>query len=411
MHIGVLVILACTVGYAMVAHRLSRTVITAPMVFLGLGLIIAYTEIIHTDDIDAILHLVAEVSLIILLFIDASKINLLELRNQRTWPVRMLLLGLPLAIVLGTLVAWLFFPHWPLAVIALVAAILAPTDAALGQAVVSNESVPKQERQSLTVESGLNDGLALPVILFFTSLVAMSADTSNADINWLVHGAKQVVFGPIAGAAVGWLGATTFLYVEARKFTAPTYEGIALLALAGASYLIASLIGGNGFISAFVAGLTFGNLVKGHCRFIYEFTESEGQMLIWASFLLIGMGLLPEALAHLSWPVAGYILASLFVVRPLAIYLSLIGTNSSNLTRVFFGWFGPRGLATALFALLVTNQMGNEYAHAVLVIAINAVWMSTLLHGITAAPGANWYAKKVQSAAAKTESSLIDEST
>ncbi|MGK0372328.1 MAG: NhaP-type Na+/H+ or K+/H+ antiporter, partial [Glaciecola sp.] len=175
--------------------------------------------------------------------------------------------------------------------------------------------------------------------------------------------------------------------------TSNIYEGIGVLALTGTSYLVAELLGGNGFISAFVSGLAFGNLVKGHCRFIYEFTESEGQMLIWASFLIIGLGLLPQAIEHLTWQVAGYILVSLFLVRPLAIYISLIGTTAKPITRLFFGWFGPRGLATALFALLVSKEILSEYSHSVLVIAINAVWISALLHGITAAPGASWYGK------------------
>jgi len=185
----------------------------------------------------------------------------------------------------------------------------------------------------------------------------------------------QVVFGPLAGAAMAWLGARLFLFAESRQLTAPTYAGIAVLALAGSSYLLATLIRGNGFIATFVVGLRFGNLVKGHCRFIYEFTESEGQMLVWAAFLFIGLGLLPEAFPELSWPVAIYILLSLFLVRPLAIYISLLGTDTSNLTRLFFGWFGPRGLATALFALLVAEELNHEYAQAVIVLAVNAVWM------------------------------------
>ena len=401
MQLGILVILLCTVAYAMVAQRLSRTVITAPMIFLALGLALAYSGLIDATHTTEMLHLIAEVSLIVLLFVDASKINLQELRYHRVWPARMLLVGLPLSVGFGILFALPFFPEWPLAVIALVAAILAPTDAALGQAVVSNTAVPKMERQSLTVESGMNDGLALPLILFFACLVATHTGEFHHDTNWLWFVSKQIVLGPVAGILIGWMGAKVFLSAEVREFTAPTYEGVAVLALAGATYLVASLVGGNGFIAAFVAGLAFGNLVKGHCRFIYEFAESEGQMLVWASFLFIGLGLLPEALAHLSWEVAGYILISLFIVRPLAIYISLLGTGSRPVTRLFFGWFGPRGLATALFALIVTHGIDHHYAHSVLVIAINAVWISAVLHGITATPAAKRYGQYIHSRSAK----------
>lgn len=395
MQLGLLIILLCAIAYAMVAKRASTTIVTAPMVFLAIGFLLAELNIMPAENAETMLDLVAEVSLIILLFLDAAQTDLKALRKDHVWPMRMLFIGLPLCIGLGILVALPIFPEMPLALLALVAAILAPTDAALGQAVVSNKNVPARERRALTVESGLNDGLALPVILLFASLV-MAMDGSEAEeVNWLLFGISQVVLGPIAGIALGWLGARMFLYAESRELTAPIYEGVAVLALAGSSYLFASLIGGNGFIAAFVAGLTFGNLVKGHCRFIYEFTESEGQMLIWAAFLFIGLALLPEAIAELSWPIAIYVLISLFFVRPLAIYISLLGTNATALTRLFFGWFGPRGLATALFALLVTKEIQHEYAQAVIVLAVNAVWMSALLHGITASWGANWYARKV----------------
>jgi len=380
----------------MVAKRASTTMITAPMVFLAVGFIIANSQILSADHAEFMLDLVAEVSLIILLFLDAAQTDLAALRKHHTWPLRMLLIGLPLCIGIGFLLAIPLFPELPLPVIALLAAILAPTDAALGQAVVTNENVPIMERQALTVESGLNDGLALPVILLFASLVAgMGADEAEK-MNWLLFGLGQVVLGPLAGIALGWMGAKVFLFAESRDLTAPTYEGVAVLALAGASYLFAGLIGGNGFIAAFVAGLVFGNSVKGHCRFIYEFTESEGQMLIWAAFLTIGLTLLPEAISELSWSVTIYILLSLFIVRPMAIYISLLGTDSAKLTRLFFGWFGPRGLATALFALLVTEEIQLEYAQAVIVLAVNAVWISALLHGLTAASGANWYGRKVK---------------
>lgn len=391
--LGILIVLVIAIMYAMFAHRASTTMITAPIVFLAAGLMMAYTQVLPSEHAEHMLHMVAEISLVILLFLDAAKINLTALKKQHLWPLRMLLIGLPLSVGIGFFVAIPFFPEWPLALIALIAAILSPTDAALGQAVVSNEQVPLQERQSLTVESGLNDGLALPIILLFASILGAGHSSTDQATNWFLFSGKQLLLGPLAGVAIGLTGAKMFLFVEAKKYTAPTYEGIAALALAGSAYLCATLVEGNGFIAAFVAGLTFGYFVKGHCRFIYEFTESEGQMLIWASFFVIGLGLLPQALQHLDTPVILYILLSLFVVRPLAIYISLLGTNAPRITRLFFGWFGPRGLATALFALLVTEGMEEAYAHAVLVIAINAVWISALLHGATAVSGAALYAK------------------
>jgi len=182
------------------------------------------------------------------------------------------------------------------------------------------------------------------------------------------------------------------------------------LALAGTAYLLAGLVGGNGFISAFIAGLAFGAVVKGACKFVFEFTESEGQLLAWAAFLLLGAALVPEAIVHLTPQMLGLILLSLFVVRPVAIWLSLLGTNTAPVTRLFFGWFGPRGLATALFALLVVDQVPDIYAEPILHLAINAVWISALLHGLSAAPAAKWYGARVARMGACAENESIAQS-
>ena len=405
MEIGLLILLFSVITYAMLAKRLSTTILTAPMVFLGMGYLMSQSGMIHIGDAHETVYLIAEISLVVLLFLDASQINLRRLKKQRSWPLRMLLIGIPLSILIGTGFAYLFFPHWSWAMLALIAAILAPTDAALGQAVVSNESVPINERQSLSVESGLNDGLALPVILFFASLVAMETGSQVSDISWLMFGFTQIFVGILVGVGIGWMSGRLFLFSESKETSSSIYEGIGVLALTGISYIMASLLGGNGFISAFVAGLAFGNIVKGHCRFIYQFTESEGQILIWSSFVIIGLGLLPTAIEHLSLPVVGYILVSIFIVRPLAIYLSLLGTKSKTLTRLFMGFFGPRGLATALFALIISKDILGEYGHSIIIVAINAVWISTLIHGIAAAPMAEWYGTKIMKLKIKSRES------
>ena len=393
MTMGLLILTIFAAGFAMVAKRLSSTVLTAPMVFIGFGYGLSHTGLFAHSSAEHLLHIVAEVALIILLFLDAAQIDLDALRKKHVWPVRMLATGLPLSIALGTFAAWLFLPEWPLFGLALVAAILAPTDAALGQAVVTNPVVPERARRALTVESGLNDGLALPAILLFASLTAETMDQGST--NWLLFGAKQLVFGPLAGMAVGFAGGSILLWAKKCDLTAETFEGVGALAMAGAAYLAAIWIGGNGFISAFVAGLCFGHVVKGQCKFVYEFTESEGLLLTWSAFFLLGLVLLPEALQHFSWTTLAIILTSLFIVRPLAIWISLTGTDASATTKVFFGWFGPRGLATALFALLVVPQIDHELAEPILALAVNAVWVSALLHGLSAQAGADWYAARV----------------
>ncbi|MDA7949174.1 MAG: cation:proton antiporter [Hyphomicrobiaceae bacterium] len=381
-------------AYTMVAKRLSSTVLTAPMLFLAFGYLLSQTKLAPHAEVEQVLHITAEVALVLLLFLDAAQTDFAALRRRHVWPQRMLLVGLPLAILFGAVAAWFLLPGWPVFALLLVASVLAPTDAALGQAVVTNPLVPERPRRALTVESGLNDGLALPAVLLFASLTA--EEMSHDKVSWLVFGIKQLTLGPLVGAAFGFAGAYILLQAKARDYTSDVYEGVGALALAGAAYLAATAVGGNGFIAAFAAGLCFGSQVRGQCKFIYEFTESEGQLITWSAFLLIGAALVPEALDHLTPTTFALILLSLFIVRPLAIWISLIGTDAAPVTRGFFGWFGPRGLATALFALLVVDKTVQELGEPILMLAINTVWISALLHGLTAVPGARWYAQRIK---------------
>ncbi|WFL77441.1 cation:proton antiporter [Altererythrobacter arenosus] len=392
--IGLLVVLAAIFTFAMFGRRLERTIITAPMVFLAVGYALSSTDWLPEDAARESLEILAEVTLVILLFLDASQIDLGHLKKQHVWPQRMLIRGMPLAIVFGTLAAWLFFPSWPLVALALVAALLTPTDAALGQSILMNKQIPVRVRRSLTVESGLNDGLALPAVLLFASLTAQAMDLGTRD--WLLFAILQLTLGPLVGVVIGYAAGKAHLAADERMLSSRTLEGIAALTLAMATYLIADLVGGNGFMAAFVGGLCFGNIVKGKCDFVFEFSEGEGQLLMWGTFLLVGLTLLPDALAMLDWRVAGLILVSLFIVRPLAIWLSLAGSDASPTTRLFFGWFGPRGLATAIFALLIIEKLDGWLAAPIMAVAINAVWISALLHGVTAAPLGNAYARKAE---------------
>lgn len=388
---NVFILTMVTLVFCLFGRRLAGTILTAPMVFIAMGFAFASMGGLGDLDIEHSLHTVAEIALVLLLFLDAGKTDLASLRSRRQWPTRMLLIGLPLSVLLGTVIITPLVPDWPLAAAALVAAILSPTDAALGQAVISNPEVPERPRQSLTVESGLNDGLALPVILMLASLAA-GIETQETGY-WLRFAAAQVILGPLVGVTLGWLGARALVWSMINKTSAPAFEGIATVALAAACYVLADLVGGNGFIAAFSGGLAFGQVTKGRSEFLFEFTEGDGQMLAWAAFFLIGLGLMPDAIQYMNWPMLAVILASLFIVRPLAIWVSLIGTDADTKTRLFFGWFGPRGLATALFALLVVPEIDEMQAVPILHLAVNAVWISALLHGITAAPGARWYGR------------------
>ncbi len=389
---AILAITLALIAYGLISRKIEGSILTGPILFSVFGLIAgpAAFGLIPLQISNEALHLLAEVTLILVLFSDAANIDLAQLRRDHNLPVRMLLVGMPLTIVLGTLVALLLFDGLGLWEAALLAAILAPTDAALGQAVVSNRLVPVRIRQALNVESGLNDGIALPFILLFAAFAsAMHAQTDAGE--WLLFGAKQVVFGPLAGIALGYFGAKVVASCYRRQWMSESAEGMIALGLAFGAFALAEVVHGNGFIAAFVAGLTFGNTLKKKCQFLYEFAESEGQILILLTFTAFGAAMIPQAMGAVTMGHILFGILALTVLRMLPVHLSLIGTGIQPVTSAFLGWFGPRGLACILFVLLILDEAELANESELFAIVIVTVALSIALHGMTAGPAARWY--------------------
>ena len=380
--------------YSTQSQRFENTVVTAPMLFVGIGLLLSHNGLnlipIHTEV--HIIHTIAEVTLILVLFIDASHIKLDVLLKQKSLPSRMLLIGLPLTILLGALIAYLLFSEIGFWQAALLAAILAPTDAALGQSVVSNVKVPIRIRQTLNIESGLNDGVVLPLVLMLAFLAAMS---SSSQENWVQFVSLQLILGPLVGVAIGYLGAKMLSYSEEKHWVTEVGTGLASLGLAIAAYTGAEAVHGNGFIAAFIAGLCFGNTFKKESLFFYEFAEAQSHLLTTFTFLMFGAVLLPSILPLIEARHYIYALLSLTVVRMVPVAISLIGSGVKPITYLFLGWFGPRGLASVLFALLILQQSEVPHKEQILIVTFLTVVLSVLLHGVTAAPFANIYARKI----------------
>jgi NhaP-type Na+/H+ or K+/H+ antiporter len=380
--------------YSLISGRLQGTIITAPLVFIIFGFAVGVGgfDVVKIDLEHSAIHFIAELTLILVLFTDAARIDLMRLRRDHNLPVRMLAIGLPLAMVAGTLIAVQLFPEFTLWEAALLAALLAPTDAALGQSVVSAKVVPVRIRQSINVESGLNDGIALPAVLLFAALASAQSDAAGAG-EWIRFGLLQVTLGPLIGVIVGWIGARLLDSAVERGWTSSSFQGIGILSLAIFTYVAAELIGGNGFIAAFIGGMVFGNSIRHPCMFLFEFMETEGQLLMLITFLVFGAALLPEALEHLNATVFLYAVLSLTVIRMVPIGLSLVGTGLRLPTRLFLGWFGPRGLASILFVLLILEESVVTHHDELLTVTIVTVALSALLHGVTAAPISNLYGR------------------
>lgn len=381
--------------YGLVARRLERTILTGPLLFAGFGFIAGAGgfDVLGIDVEHGATHVIAELTLILVLFTDAARIDLDRVRRDHGLPTRMLSIGLPLTIGAGVLAAVAIFPAWSIWEAALLAALLAPTDAALGQSVVSASAVPIRIRQAINIESGLNDGVALPAVLLFATLAGAPIAIADGAGDWLRFGLMQVTLGPLAGAIVGVAGARLIDAADARRQTTSAFEGIGILALSVLAYSVAEWIGGNGFIAAFVGGLAFGNKVGRPAPFLFAFMEGEGMLLTLLTFAIFGAVLLPEALAHVEPAFVVYAALSLTVVRMVPILVSLFGSRVRLPTALFLGWFGPRGLASILFVLLIVGKRDVPHATALFSITVLTVAMSVVLHGVTAYPLAVVYGR------------------
>ena len=387
------VVAAGILGFGLISEKVQKSILTPPMAFVAFGLAVSHLGMVHFHVDEHMIHTLAEITLVLVLFTDASRIDLRLLRQEHDLPVRLLLIGMPLTVILGTLSASWLFPAFTIWEAALLAAVLAPTDAALGQAVVSSPLVPVRIRQALNVESGLNDGIALPLVLVFLSTCASAVPGQGGTEYWLKFAALQVTLGPLVGFLVGGLGGRWVQTASERGWMSHPFVRLSSLGLALLSFAAAEVIGGNGFIAAFCAGLAMGNAARRLSDAIHNFAEAEGQLLTLLVFLIFGASILPELLHHGSGAMWIYAVLSLTVVRMLPVALSLLGMGLRWQTVGFLGWFGPRGIASILFGLLVVESSVLEARDEIFQVVIATVVLSVLAHGVTAYPGAKWYAR------------------
>ncbi len=387
MYQNIAILALFTFAYSLLASRLERAVVNGPVVYLLFGALagpVAVGQLDLSIGSEGI-RLLAELTLALVLFTDASNADLAVLKRTRRLPRRLLLFGLPMTILLGIGAGVLLFPDLGIFEVAILATMLAPTDAALGKAVVTNEAVPAPVREGLNVESGLNDGICVPILFTFLALATRSGGDESAGELVLSLMAEEIGIGAVIGIGLAVAGARALRTAAGRGWTAEPWLGIPIVGLAFACFGFAQTAGGSGFIACFTGGLLFGALAKEHKHAVLEGAEGTGEVFSLLTWVVFGAAVVLQHPGVTDWRVITYALLSLTVIRMLPVALSVSGMAVSTDARLFLGWFGPRGLASVVFLVIVLDR--NLPGSDVLTGAVVAtVVFSILGHGLSANP-------------------------
>lgn len=381
------------VAFGAVSKRLARSVVSQAMFFVTGGLLLGGSVLgmIDLSFGSESIKLLAEATLTLVLFADASRIDFSSLRREYAVPARLLGVGLPLTIAIGAVAALVIFPNLAIVEAAVLAIVLAPTDAALGQAVVTDRRLPSRISQGLNVESGLNDGICVPLLLIAIAL-AEAESGSITDTHAVRILAEEIGYGVLGGIVAGVAGRWLVRQCTHRDLAGPVGVRLLTVGAAALAYGLASPIGGSGFIAAFVGGAVFGRPLESP---EHEVPEAEsatalldelGQVLSAITFIVFGAAVLGPAIDAFTWQSLVYALLSLTIVRMVPVALSMIGTGSRWPTIGFLGWFGPRGLASIVFAVIIIEDAKLENLPPILLAVVATIGASIFLHGLTAGP-------------------------
>ncbi|MCL1143595.1 cation:proton antiporter [Shewanella gaetbuli] len=395
MYIELAILAAFTLCYSLVAGRFERSMISGPMVFVVVGFVLGPSVLnwIGQGMDGMAIRIFADITLAIVLFCDASNSNLKVLKNHINLPTRMLLYGLPGSIMLGFAVGYLLFPDLTIFEIAALATMLAATDAALGKAVVSSPVVPAKLREGLNIESGLNDGICVPILLVFLALAAGSVaegEVSELAVHFLV---EELGIGLAVGLGVTFIGVKLIKWSHSKGWITDVWSQNIVLSLALSAFALSQELGGSGYIAAFSGGLLFGYLCQEHKHKLLLPTEGIGEIMALLTWFLFGALIIGKAFHEFTWTMLIYALLSLTIIRMLPIFL-VLGKKGGNVSsRLFLGWFGPRGLASIVFVIIMLDKdlPGGEF---IAMTVMCTVFISLIAHGMSAQPLAKWISKR-----------------
>ena len=381
--------------YTLIAGRLERAPASGPIVFVASGFLMGPMVLGWFDGSVSRteMRMLADLTLAVILFVDAANANLTVLKRQFQIPARMLFLGLPGVIVLGTLTAAVLFDNLSLLEAAILGTMLAATDAALGKAVITNQSVPTQIREGLNFESGLNDGLCVPILLVLVAL-AIAGGSEAGGTQHAVHLViKELGIGLLVGLGLTAAAAWAMRWCRDQGWLTEIWKQVTVVALAIACFAVAQSLHGSGYIAAFVGGLLFGFMAKKATHRLVLASEGLAETLALLTWFIFGAAVIGRYIDLFTWEMLVYAVLSLTVIRMLPIFVSLAGTGQSTESKLFLGWFGPRGLASLVFGIIVLEKGVAESKFIATVVAVTVI-LSLVAHGVSANPLASLIGQK-----------------
>jgi NhaP-type Na+/H+ or K+/H+ antiporter len=386
------IVAALVFGWGTLSARLERFDVTAPITFVLAGLLLTHGPLAFLSMAPSkeLIKELAEFTLALVLFSDASRVGLHELRADAGMYLRLLGAALPVTIGLGTLLAFALDSSAGIWLALLVGAALAPTDAALGAGMMVNPMVPARIRRLINVESGLNDGIATP---FVSVALAGAATAGEVAGHGPAAALAELALGVVVGVVVGGGGGLVVSAARKRGWVAEGFAGPAALGLAVCAYATSVAVHGNGFIAAFVGGLAFGTASGRRGEPLVPFVEETGALVSLLVWLTFGAVAVAPAVEVLNWQIVLYAVLSLTVIRMAPVAVALVGSGLDRATIALVAWFGPRGLASVVFCLLALEELGSQAAHHAAAVISFTVVLSVVVHGATADPLAGWYAR------------------
>lgn len=387
------VLTVLVLGYAVVSGLVSRWYVAPALIFMGLGMALGPFGL-HLLDAGPGTEgytVLAQLALTVILFNQAARLDLGTVLQRGRVTFRLLVVGIPLSLLLGALTAALLLPVLPWWEAVCLAAIVAPTEVALIDALLEDTRIPERVRHALSVESGFNDGFALAALLAAVALASARTDPHPAHWAWFMFRTEFVSL--VLGVVVGAIGGLVITWSHRRGWMSDTWAQLATLAVALICFELGEQLHASGFVAAFTGGLAFAVIaLRSSTTVPTQVSDATAQLLELLVFAMFGAFAVIDGWQHAGWRVVLFSILALFAVRIVAVSVALAGTDLSRYSRLFIGWFGPRGIGTVVLGLLVIGRGDIEHTDLIAQAGVITVTLSLVLHSVTAPFGIRRYA-------------------